>query len=175
MASESTPSQPSPAPPSSPSGGDRSKLVEAYQTLVRSERDRMAHEGEPGPPSGAGGRSLFLFATAVVLGLILVIQPSWLFTGARPPDPPQVAEASLRLEMFRAVELINDYKHQHRTLPATLAEAGVDSLGLHFTPDGEQFTLAGVNGRVRLSYSSSQDPREFLGDSYDVIRHRGKP
>jgi hypothetical protein len=121
-------------------------------------------------------RSLALLVLAAMLALILLLQPAWMFLPRRLSEPAEVQDASLRLRMFRAIEMINGYRHGHGSLPETLPEAGIDSLGLRYLPNNSDYVLTGSNGALTLTYTSSEDPRQFLGSSYDLIsRRRARP
>jgi hypothetical protein len=37
------------------------------------------------------------------------------------------------------------------------------------------YRLTGKNGDITLTYSSTDSLNTFLGNSYEVIRHRGRP
>lgn len=162
------------ASPQGPSGPDRRKLIEAYQDLVRSEQEKRHTQPQPErkPPRHRFAAPMGLLA--VMLAAVLLLEPRWLFTPPLPPEPPALQEASLRLAMFRSIELIDAFREVNGRFPHTLAEAGADSTALTFalTPDG--YTLTGTNGRVTLTYTFPADPRQFLGKAYEVIRQRNK-
>ncbi len=158
--------------PHRPSGPDRRKLIEAYQDVVRSEREKRQSRPplEPEPPRHR--LAVFLSLVAVALAALLVLQPTWLFSSAPPPEPPAVKEASLRLAMFRAIELVNAYHQVQGRLPVSLADAGADTSGLRYERTADGYRLVGTNGPVTLTYTSPADPHEFLGNSYAIIRGR---
>lgn len=168
--------QPTPPPSPAPSGQpDRRALLEAYQNLVRSEQDRRESEShlQPAEPSGHGFW-ITTSVTIIVLGALLVLQPAWLFTKME-QEPPAVSEASLRVRMFVEIDRIERFRSDSGRLPATLAEAGVPPDGLIFNVEDGRYTLTGVNGALSLVYSSDTPPQTFLGDSYRLIRERGRP
>jgi len=142
---------------------------------VRSEQDRRASEAQPtvAAPSGHG---FWITTILAIVGLtaLLVSQPAWLFTPP-PNEAPAIVEASLRVRMFVEIERIERFRSDSARLPATLAEAGGDSTGLTYRVEDGGYTLTGVNGSRALAYTPDMSREEFLGDSYRIIRERGRP
>jgi len=168
--------EPTPPSPPAPSGQpDRRALLEAYQNLVRSEHDkRLSEPGlQPEVPSGNGFWITMVLAI-VALASLLVVQPGWLFTQPV-PETPAVSDASLRVRMYVEIERINQFRSDSGHLPPTLAEAHVPEDGLTYQVQDGQYTLTGVNGSLGLAYTSDTPPDSFLGDSYRLIRERGRP
>lgn len=165
------PPQPSPAPQGDP---DRRALLEAYQDVVREDTDRRNSQPTvPTLPSRTGVR-LLTGALLVALVVVLVQRPAWLFT--RPPvEPPALQDASLRVRMYVEIDRVERFRAGRGRLPATLAEAGGDSTGLRYQVVDTGFTLAGQNGGTALTYSSATRAKDFLGDSYTIIRNRKRP
>jgi hypothetical protein len=158
--------------PPRPGGPDRRRLIEAYQEVVRSEREKRHSRPLLEPERPRHRFALFMALVAVGLAALLLLQPGWLFSAPPPPEPPAVKEASLRLTMFRAIELIEAYHQVQGRLPATLAEAGADTTGLRYARTAEGYTVTGTNGALTLTYTSPADPHEFLGNSYQIVRQR---
>lgn len=168
--------EPTPPPSPAPSGQpDRRALLEAYQTLVKSEQDRRVSEThlQPDAPSGRGFW-IGALALIVVLAVLLVTQPGWLFT--KPvQESPVLVDASLRVRMFVEIERIEQFRRDSTRLPASLAEAGIPDDGLTYEAGYGSYTLTGTNRGHTLVYSSGTPPETFLGDSYRIIRDRGRP
>jgi hypothetical protein len=108
---------------------------------------------------------------AVGLAATLLMQPAWLFPRA-PEEPPAVREASLRVLMYVAIERVEQFRAEHGELPQTLLEAGSDTTGLSYTVGPSGYSLTGQNRGVTVTYSSGTSPREFLGNSYQLIARR---
>ncbi len=161
---------PEPLPP--PVGKvDRRALLEAYQEVIRTTKDKPAVRGETGPDR----RPYWLTAGLLIAALsaLLVFQPRWMFN--RPPDePPNLKEASLRVRMYLEIDRIERFKQAKGKLPANLPEAGGDSVGMVFEPRGEGYVLTGYNGPLSLRYTSGSSPEAFLGNSYRLIQGRDK-
>ncbi len=160
-------------PPSpTPSGQhDRTKLLEAYQNLVRSEQEKRTSVAVPVPPESRAPFWATTFLVIAGLSSLLVLQPQWLFP--RPPaESPALQEASLRVRMFVEIDRIEQFRSLNNRLPANLREAKADSVGLHYRPTEASYTLVGRNGPLALTYSSSMTPRDFLGQSYELISMR---
>lgn len=123
---------PEPLPP--PVGKvDRRALLEAYQEVIRTTKDKPAVRRETGPDR----RPYWLTAGLLIAALsaLLVFQPRWMFN--RPPDePPNLKEASLRVRMYLEIDRIERFKQAKGKLPANLPEAGGDSVGMVFEPRG---------------------------------------
>jgi hypothetical protein len=111
----------------------------------------------------------------VAAAAILVIQPGWLVAPEVPEETPQLHEASLRLAMYRAAQQIESFRRANGRLPASLPEAGADTTGVSYeAAGGYQYVLHGHSGDLELEYHSDQSLKDFLGDSYDLIRERFK-
>ncbi|MEO8634989.1 MAG: hypothetical protein ABI587_06910 [Gemmatimonadales bacterium] len=165
------PQAPTPSPAPAPGQHDRTKLLEAYQNLVRSEQEKRASVALPvRPPSRA---PFWITAVLVIGGLssVLVLQPEWLFPRA-PIETPALQEASLRVRMFVEIDRIEQFRSLNGRLPLNLVEAKADSMGLSYRPSGEAYSFVGRNGALSLTYNSSMSPRDFLGQSYELVAMR---
>jgi len=105
------------------------------------------------------------------LAATLFLQPAWLFPRA-PEESPALREASVRVLMYVAIERIEQFRAEHGDLPQTLLEAGSDTTGLSYTVGPSGYSLTGQNRGVTVTYSSGTSPREFLGNSYQLIAQR---
>ena len=163
-----------PPPSPTPSGQhDRTKLLEAYQNLVRSEQEKRNSIAVPVPPEPSAPYFIMMVLLIGGLASLLVLQPQWLFP--RPPEEtPALREASLRVRMFVEIDRIEQFRSLNGRLPGTLAEAKSDSIGLSYQPAQESFSLVGHNGSLMLTYNSSMTPRDFLGQSYTLITLRSR-
>lgn len=161
---------PQPLPP--PVGKvDRRALLEAYQEVVRTTKARPSVKRFVGPVRRPFSMAIGL--TIAGLTALLVFQPRWMFN--RPaPEPPQLQEASLRVRMFVEIDRLDRFKQQKGRWPTDLAEAGGDTVGLNFERRGEGYIMTGSNGPISLRYSYGSSPEAFLGNSYQLIRGRGK-
>jgi hypothetical protein len=164
--------EPPPQPRPGPSGKvDRRALLQAYQDVVRTTKQKPAPKRSDGPDR----RPFWTAVGSAIAGLsaLLVFQPSWMFN--RPPaEPPQLQEASLRIRMYVEIDRVDRFKAAKGRLPTNLLEAGGDSTGLKFERRGGGFILSGNNGVIQLRYRSDASPEAFLGNSYQLIRGRGK-
>lgn len=162
-------------PPTPPPSGthDRQALLKAFQDVVKGESDRSSH-GLPVPevPSSRAPFWIVSLTTLTVAAALLIGQPEWLFPRA-PKEPPVLEEASLRVRMYVEIERIEQFRATQGRLPATLLEAKGDTTGLQYSAGGDGYSLTGRNAGIALTYTSSQSPREFVGQSYDLIRRRG--
>ncbi|HUL70055.1 MAG TPA: hypothetical protein VLT17_07500 [Gemmatimonadales bacterium] len=165
-------------PPQTPTPpGGRRALVEAFQNVVKSEAEK-AKEARAPKPIPPHRRAAGLFVAVVIMvaaAAILVIQPGWLVAPEVPEETPQLHEASLRLAMYRAAQQIESFRRANGRLPASLPEAGADTTGVSYeAAGGYQYVLHGHSGDLELEYHSDQSLKDFLGDSYDLIRERFK-
>jgi hypothetical protein len=167
-----SPRHPPPQPPPPPTGKpDRRALLQAYQEVVRTTKEKPARV-KAAPPTH---RTFWITTGLTIAGLaaLLVFQPGWMFS--RPPaEPPQLQEASLRIRMFVEIERVDRFKVAKGRLPTSLLEAGGDTTGLRFAPAGVTYTLVGWNGPLQLRYTSDGSAEAFLGNSYQLVRERGK-
>ena len=163
-------------PPSSPSGGRRA-LVEAFQNVVKSEAERAKEAKAPRPiPPHRRAAGLFIAVLIMIAAAaILVIQPPWLVAPDVPEETSELHEASLRLAMYQAAQHIESYRRANGHLPASLPEAGADTTGVTYeAAGGFQYVLHGHSRDLTLEYHSEQPLKQFLGNSYELIRERFK-
>lgn len=159
---------PAPAPAPRPGPHDRQALLQAYQDVVRTGHDRDAN---PPPPDQPPSRGTFW----VVMGLIVAVLAGVLVLQLRPAAPEEsreLREASLRVRMYVEIDRIEQFRSTHERLPTTLTEAGADTTGLSYSPGADDYSLAGVNRDLNLTYTSAQSPRAFLGTSYQLLAKR---
>lgn len=143
--------------------------------MVREDHDKRTGPGAPPPPPPSKAPFwIFMLVLTAALAALLVAQPEWLFP--RPtPEPPELKEASLRVRMFTEIDRIEQFRNREGRMPVSLQEAAGDTTGVHYTPGEGGYSLTGTNGTLSLTYASSQSPREFLGNAYDLIRRRSQP
>lgn len=161
---------PQPLPP--PVGQvDRRALLEAYQDVVRTTKERPSVKRLPAPVRHTFWTVVGL--TIAALTAVLVFQPAWMFNRPR-AEPPQLQEASLRVRMYVEIDRVARFKELKGRWPVSLLEAGGDTMGLFFERRGEGYVLTGSNGPIALRYTYGSSPEAFLGNSYQLIRGRGK-
>ena len=167
-----------PTPPASPrptSGTpDRKALVEAFQNVVRTEKEKKTGDMHP-----VSEKSYLFSVVMVVLAVssatILVMQPAWLFPPAL-EQPPALREASLRVSMYVEIGRIDRFKSTTGKYPESLTQAGVDTTGLQYAVSGTGYTLTGTDRKgSSLTYYSTTPPKEFLGNAYSFISSRKRP
>jgi hypothetical protein len=162
-----------PAPPSETP--DRRALLQAYQDVVRSEKEKRGHpalsEGPPGPRYHVLIPLLLMLAG---LSAALVLRPAWLFT---PPlvESPAIRDATLRVLMYLQIDRIERFRAAKGRLPASLDEAGGDTTAVHYAPGTSGYLLTGNAKGGTLTYDSRIPPKVFLGNSYHLIQNRGRP
>jgi len=111
----------------------------------------------------------------IAAAAILVIQPPWLVAPEIPEETSELHEASLRLAMYQAAQHIESYRRANGHLPASLPEAGADTTGVTYeAAGGFQYVLHGHSRDLTLEYHSEQPLKQFLGNSYELIRERFK-
>lgn len=166
------PKRPHPNPIPVTVSGKRA-LADARDLVLKAAADQRVADQTPEAPKSKGP---FRLASGLVIAAsvaILVFQPAWLFPPPPPPETSAVAEASLRMVIFREAQRIEAYRRVHHELPQTAVAAGGGSSGVTYHPlDAERYTLTGSNGPMQLSYSSTDSLGSFLGNSYEIIRHR---
>jgi len=167
------PRKPAPRPQGQP---DRRALLEAYKDVVKAESARQGP-----PPIGDGkppkSRTALLVTLAVVLLIAFFLRDEWLVSNRLPPESPEIREASLRLVTAKSARRIELYQASHGgALPEPVTLAGDLPRGMSYTPSGTgRYTLVMKEGNDSVVYSSIDSISTFVGNSYDVIRHRNKP
>ena len=164
-----------PRPTGSSGGPDRRDLVDAYQNLVKSEQDRQAAEQHGRPQPEVKRRWLGLgLGLILACAAILYTKPAWLFTPPPPPEPPALQEASIKLAIYRAAMRIDAFLRSNGRLPETAAEAGAQVAGTVYAPAEDHYTITATSGSHTVTYDSRTPLTVFLGDSYDLIKQRGR-
>lgn len=162
------------APPkrSSPSSSglpDRRALLQAYQDVIRTANEKPAPL-PPEPPS----RLPFWITSATLIVTLTVLtfwQPPWLFT-PDVRDPPAMVEASLRVRIYSEILRIERFQAGNGRLPLNLAEARGDSSGVKYELAKTGYSLTGHSGALTIVYKSELPPKQFVGNSYALIRAR---
>jgi hypothetical protein len=157
------------------SSPDRRDLLDAYETLVKSERDRQAAQraSRLGPPPSGGRLGLSLLIIVVCVAII-VVKPVWLFPTSLPPDPPELHDASLKLQVYRVANRIDAFRRANGRLPETAAEAGAGVPGTMYAVSGDRYTISAGIGSRQVTYHSTVPLQEFLGNSYEIIKQRSR-
>ncbi len=165
---------PQPHPPPGPTSGRRA-LADARDQVLKAAAEQRTADLAPDVPKS---RAPFWLGSSLVIAVgvaILVFRPAWLFPPPPPPETSAVAEASLRMVMFREAQRIEAYRRVHHDLPRTTLEAGGGNSGVTYHPlDANRYTLTGRSGPIQLTYSSTDSLGSFLGDSYEMIRNRNR-
>lgn len=81
--------------------------------------------------------------------------------------------ASRRLNVYLAVEGIQEYKRTHGVLPPTLEMAGITTPGLAYALAESSFTLSDTTGPAALIYRSGQDLSMFAA-AFHTLRRAGE-
>lgn len=157
-----------------PSGQpDRRALLQAFQDVVKSEKDKKSGESTLAPAA----RPVFLIVMSLILAAltaVLLTQPAWLFPRA-PEETPGLREASLRVRMYVEIERIEQFRAANGRYPESLLEAGGDTTALTYSAGPAGYTLTGQNRGALATFVAGSNPREFLGNSYQLIsRRRGQ-
>lgn len=113
-----------------------------------------------------------LALTLAALCAIVWVAPSML-GNATVTQSPERLEAGARMTLFLASERIRGHQRAHGRLPATLAEAGVDSTGLSYRArSAEVFELGTEVNGTRITYHSTMHTAAFLGSTLEIL---GRP
>jgi hypothetical protein len=148
----------------------KAELLQAYQDVVKFANERPAPPA-PEPPS----RVPFWITMAALVAILATLsfwQPPWLFAPKR-RESPALVEASLRVRIYSEIVRIERYQQQHdNRLPATLLVAGGDTTGIRYEPAGSDYSLTGRSGTLVIVYKSDVSPKQFVGNSYSLIRAR---
>ena len=112
------------------------------------------------------------FGTAIY---ILTARPDWFFTPDPVPPTSAVHTASVRLMLIREADRLRRYRSVNGELPKTLADAGVVVSGVRYQrSDDSTFRLSFPVATGEIALRSDISTEEFLGNSLEVINHRGE-
>ena len=113
-------------------------------------------------------RSPFLVPFLVALCLFVWVAPS-LVPPREPPLSPQTLERGARLTLYLASLRVRDYLTKHKTLPANLTQAGVDTTGIEYQRNSDSvFELATRVMGAKMVYRSTLPDSVFLGATLRV-------
>lgn len=147
--------------------------MQAYQDVVKFANEKPA----PLPPDPPSKLPFWITMGSLIVILITLTlwQPPWLFTQV-PKESSAMAEASLRVRIYSEIVRIERYREKNNNqLPPTLADAGGDSTGVSYVVLKTGYTLTGKNGPLVIVYKSETPVKQFVGNSYALIRSRRKP
>jgi hypothetical protein len=155
-------------------------LLEAFDTVLKTaaearELERLAAEARR---RGRGISRLLLVVCTTILVFVSVYlyveRPEWAFPTPSTPESTAVRQASLRISVANAVQHVERYRQQHGKLPATLEQAGANTVGLSFQPTTAGYEIAGEGDGVRVSFMAGQSLTRFIGNSFEVIARRSR-
>ncbi len=153
---------------------DRRALLSAYKDVVKSEAERGKESATPARRP-VKRSSVLLFLT-VLLAAALALHNLWLDPVQLPPESREIREASLRLVMARQIHGIETWRAAHGgAVPDSATAASTTLTPFKYAVEGGNYTLTGTNGDITLHYSSIDSLAAFLGNSYEVVRQRGRP
>lgn len=148
----------------------KAELLQAYQDVVKFANEKPAPP-RPEPPS----RAPFWIACGsliVILTTLTIWQPPWLFSQPA-KETPALMEASLRVRIYAEILRIERFQSTNSNrLPASLIDVGGDTTGVAYALVKTGYTLTGRNGPLTIVYKSEQPAKQFLGNSYSLIRAR---
>jgi hypothetical protein len=154
-----------------PASQDRkAELLQAYQDVIRFANEKPA----PLPPDPPSRLPFWIMSIALIVTLttLAIWQPPWLFAPHK-QESPVLIEASLRVRIYSEIVRIERYQSQHNNqLPATLPDAGGDTTGVKYELVKGGYTLTGKSGPLVIVYKSEVPPKQFVGNSYSLIRAR---
>lgn len=160
----------SPRGSSSSSGlPDRRALLQAYQDVIRTSNEKPA----PPPPEPASRLPFWIGSIGLIVGLTVVTlwQPEWLFT-PQFKESPALSEASLRVRIYSEILRVERFQAGNSRLPISLQEARGDTTGVDYEATKTGYLLTGKSGPLTIIYKSEIPPKQFLGNSYALIRAR---
>ncbi len=165
-------SRPPPRPGPDPND-DRRALLSAYKDVVASEKTR----GKSGGSALQSGNGRVLILTVITIGLVVALlnHDRWLDPVKFPPESRQIREASLRLVMARQIHGIEAWRDTHGgALPDSATAAKTTLSPFKYEVASGKYRLTGNNGDTVLTYESSESLSTFLGQSYELVRNRGR-
>jgi hypothetical protein len=155
---------------------EKRALIDAYESALKASAER--HDGPAARRGPRRARPFFwaiLALTIAAAGGIAILRPAWIGLGTAVVEPPAVREASLRLAVALEAQRVLRYQREHGRLPATLAEAGAVMPGVIYQPSRDGiYEISAADGDVTVLYRSTGSLRTFVGNSYEVVRRRGK-
>jgi len=173
-----------PAGPDGPGGGRREvapppappddEIAEAVAHVLEYQAEKARSLAEVQPPAERGFplfRWLLFFVLLSVSLYLWFGSPAWLQPAPPPALPLAYEEAGLRMEIYHAALLVEDFREEEGRLPSTLGEAGDPFSELRYERlDARTYRLAGSTERLSLEYVSTEPLEAFLGDAPEVIR-----
>jgi len=164
-------------PPTSPATPEKRALLEAFDTVLKSQVDDAERSAAERAKRARGAARALLLSCAMAMVLVgtylWVERPEWVFPPIPAAESFAVKDASLRIAMANAAQHIERYRQRGGRLPVTLASAGVYSQGIEYRlTDREHYQLTGENGDVRLALRSDESVPEFLKSSFQILARR---
>jgi hypothetical protein len=153
---------------------DRRALLSAYKDVLESEKNRGKTEG--GASQGLSPRVLVLLGLTVVMVVGLANHDRWLDPVKLPEESRSIREASLRLVMSHEIHGIEAWRQAHGgALPDSATAARTTLSPFKYEVANGQYQLTGSSAGITVTYQSTESLSTFLGQSYDIVRNRGKP
>ncbi len=165
---------PPPPPNTTP---EKQALLEAYDTVLRTQADEAEARRAAARRRQSGSRLLLLVCVTIALFVcvyLYVERPEWVFPVPPTPESLIVREASLRINVANAAQHVELYRQRTGRLPATLTDAGAHESALEYEPGTTGYRLHADMDGVRLTYDSSEPLARFVGSSFKIITRRSK-
>ena len=76
--------------------------------------------------------------------------------------------------MANAAQHVEHFRQQNHQLPSTLAQTGVQGMGISYDRTADGYRLQAEGPEVRVTFNSGEPLSRFVGNSFKVITRRGK-
>jgi hypothetical protein len=162
----------------STSAPNKQALFDAAVEVMRKQAEEQQAEEERRRREQSRSSPIIAVGLTIILAVgvyVAVERPTWIFPQAPLVESPEVQEASLRIGMATTAQRIERFRAAQGRLPRTLSEAGSSASGIVYElRPGSQYLLRGTNGSVRLTLSSTDSLRPFVGQSFQAISQRAR-
>jgi hypothetical protein len=149
----------------------RSDLVSQLLAEIMRQKERAAEDLRRAPPPRRRSGGLLLG----VLGALFLGLSAWNLVRRDPnPEPftPEQQDASLRLQVYLAVQALEVYRDSAGVYPPTLATVDADQASLIYLPSGSSYTIVAAAGPVHLTYHEGDDLVRLM-DGFEVLTGHG--
>jgi hypothetical protein len=153
------------------SGSEHARVV--AEVLEDQKRRREAQAAVAQRRASARDTSFFVQVAALVSGTLffylLFFSPAWITPNAPPEIAAETRMAGVRLRIATVQAQIDAFREREGRLPRSLDDLEAPMARLEYVPIGGSGYQLRYEGEPPVTYTSSQDPAEFLGSAAERI------
>jgi len=154
--------------------GDRSEHAQVLSEVLEDQKRRKEARDAGAVAKPGRDTSFFvqvaLLVSSVLFFYLLFFSPTWIAPEPAPDITVERTEANIRWYLYTLIPQIDEFQEENSRLPENLDEIPDARPGtIYARPGPGSYQLGFADGPVTVTYRSSDDPDDFLGDAASVV------